>query len=258
MLTEFDTVLLGEMRNFLSTISGFKFDENNSHLSLVDDEATHFSRQSKQVDAKEKNKGVKFPMAVLFRESISEVPLKTLGSSAPKIRAVASVEVGSTVEVKLVPVEITYKVIVYTSGFEDTNKVTEHWLLNAGGQFTKLSYYSSEYPEFTIEELSKKENEINKLSSTFSMEMPEVVVQSRDSTETGLFYVQSFPLVGRVNIFSGPVTINVIDRIYRRSELRDIKLDKVDDFGKPLLEGGDLVIGEEDPRYDEVREANGN
>lgn len=200
MLTELDTALFSHFQIILESINP-AFTPDRMAFSLVNDQKHHFLlmeeiRSGFVEDGEEDDARVKFPFAILQRDLLQHTEWNNHGSSRntnQNIIISKDTGAGTARIVQAMPIDISYNLTIYNDNVEVLTDLIEFWLLNAGGNFTKIT--------FTIPEADDEE-----IDATIALEQPEPVYPAlEESRQEGLVFSQSFPIVLRT-ILIGEVT----------------------------------------------------
>lgn len=175
-------------------------------LSLVDDERHDFvlmeEARAGLVDIGEEDQArVKFPFAVLFRGPMDHTEW-TIHSSGRHTtnNVVVSKDTGEGTArlVNTAPINLNYRLKIYHNNFGSLSDITEFWMLNAGGNFTSITFAVPEADGETID-------------GSMVFDPPEPTRLPLDeSRERGRFYTQVFPITLRTLLVSDAEDASII------------------------------------------------
>jgi len=206
MLKELDVALRD---HFLAILAGIdpNFDAFRIVLSLVDDEKNDILLMEKlrigldPIDDEDDAARVKLPFAVLQREPIRHTEFNNHASarySRNHIQVSADETTGDARFVQVAALDISYRLRIYHDDFEMLSDLTEFWLLNAGGNFTKLT--------FSIPEADGED-----IDATLALEEPEPVNPTLEQIRTdGLSFIQTFPITLRTILVGSAFDAKII------------------------------------------------
>lgn len=189
MLYDLDVALHQHYLDILSNINQ-DFLNQRVAISLVDDERSDFLvmeeyRKGYIEPDEEQVSRVKYPFSILYRGNIKSPDWKKYSSvrhTTKNVIVSKDENTGNARVVKTGIVELEYILKVYDDNFRRLSDLTEFWILNAGGLFTKLTF-------------SIPEADGSSIDASIHYDEPETLSLVKDeSRELGLRFVQRFPI----------------------------------------------------------------